>query len=450
MATGTISSLGIGSGLDSASIVSQLMAIERRPLTALDTKEASFSAQISAFGSIKSRLSDLQSAAAKLADPNELAGYATTVGDEDVISSTAGTFARAGSYTIDVVQTAKAQKSFSALQGASTTYGAGTLSFSINGSTQDVVLSSGGNSLQDVANAINDAGIDVQATVVNGDAGSRLVLTAKETGTDNAFTLSVSGGDANLTALATFDGAHPNARAAENAIVTVEGETVTSQSNQITSAIANVTITAKAVGTSTLDVARDTTGIEEAVKGFVDAYNALRNEIGSQTAYNSETKEGQPLNGDATTRTLLGRMRNAIGTVPSGHTGQAYEYLFSLGVEVQQDGTLSLDTAELANAVETDFDGVVTALGAYGTVMEEMATAFTQADGLIDNRVDGIESSISSIDDQRERLEQLLTSTEARLRAQFSALDTLVASLNTTSTYLTQQLDSLIKPNSSN
>ena len=450
MATGTISSLGIGSGLDSASIVSQLMAIERRPLTALDTKEASFSAQISAFGSIKSRLSDLQSAAAKLADPNELAGYATTVGDEDVISSTAGTFARAGSYTIDVVQTAKAQKSFSALQSASTTYGAGTLSFSINGSTQDVVLSSGGNSLQDVANAINDAGIDVQATVVNGDAGSRLVLTAKETGTDNAFTLSVSGGDANLTALATFDGAHPNARAAENAIVTVEGETVTSQSNQITSAIANVTITAKAVGTSTLDVARDTTGIEEAVKGFVDAYNALRNEIGSQTAYNSETKEGQPLNGDATTRTLLGRMRNAIGTVPSGHSGQAYEYLFSLGVEVQQDGTLSLDTAELANAVETDFDGVVTALGAYGTVMEEMATAFTQADGLIDNRVDGIETSISSIDDQRERLEQLLTSTEARLRAQFSALDTLVASLNTTSTYLTQQLDSLIKPNSSN
>ena len=191
MATGTISSLGIGSGLDSSSIVSQLMAIERRPLTALNTKEASFSAQISAFGSIKSRLSDLQTAAATLADPNELAGYATTVGDEDVISSTAGTFARAGSYTIDVVQTAKAQKSFSALQTPAITYGAGTLSFTINGTTQDVTLSTTGNSLQDVANAINDAGIDVQATVVNGDAGSRLVLTAKETGTDNAFSLSV-------------------------------------------------------------------------------------------------------------------------------------------------------------------------------------------------------------------------------------------------------------------
>jgi flagellar hook-associated protein 2 len=451
MATGTISSLGIGTGsLDTASLVEQLMAIERQPITRLDTKEAAFNAQISAFGSVKSRLSTLQSAAATLADPNDLAGFAATVGDSDVLSATAGTFARPGSYTIDVQQLARAQKSFSSLYGAGTSFGAGTLSFTINGSTQDVVLASGGNSLQDVANAVNDAGIGVRATVVTGDAGSRLVLTSRETGTDNAFTLSVSSGDANLSSLASFDAGHVSAVSAQNAIVTVEGETVTSQSNQITSAIANVTITATAVGTSTLDVARDSTGIKDAVQSFVDAYNALRSEISSKTAYDSDSQTAQPLNGDATTRTLLSRLRSTVSTVPSGLAGGDFEYLFSLGVSLQQDGTLSLNTNTLENAINSNFDGVVTALNAYGTAFEDMATAFTEADGLIDNRVNGIETSISSIDDQRERLEQQLTVTEARLRAQFTALDTLMASLSTTSSYLTQQLESLSNLNNSN
>lgn len=443
MATGSISSLGIGSGLDSNSIVSQLMAIERQPLTALNQKESSYSAKISALGTIKSKLTDLQTAAKTLGDPNKLAAFAATAGDSDVLSASAGTFAKNGSYAVEVVQLAKAQKSFSSIQAGGTSYGAGTLSFTINGSTQDVTLASGGNSLQDVANAINDAGIDVRATVVTGDAGSRLVLTAKNTGTDNAFSLSVSGGDANLTGLASFDGAHPNATAALNSIITVEGETVTSQSNTVTSAVANVTITAKAVGTSTLDVARDSTGIETAVKAFVDAYNSLRNDISAKTAYNSETKVAEPLNGDATIRTLLGKMRDTLGNVPSAVAGTSNQYLYSLGVSFAQDGTLTLDTTKLSNAVATDFDGVVASLGAYGAAVDTMATAFTAADGLIDNRVSGIESSVASIDDQRERLERQLTLTEARLRAQFTALDTLVASLNTTSTYLTQQLESL-------
>ncbi|MBT0961724.1 flagellar filament capping protein FliD [Denitromonas iodatirespirans] len=443
MATGSISSLGIGSGLDSNNIVTRLMALERQPLTALNQKESSFSAKISALGTIKSRLSDLQTAATTLGDPNKLAAFKATVGDGDIISASAGTFAKNGSYAIEVVQLAKAQKSFSSIQTAGTSYGAGTLSFSINGSTQDVVLASGGNSLQDVANAINDAGIDVQATVVTGDAGSRLVLTAKNTGTDNAFSLSVSGGDANLTGLATFDGAHPNASAALDSIITVEGETVTSQSNTVTSAIANVTINATAVGTSTLDVARDTSGIETAVKAFVDAYNSLRSDITAKTAYNSETRVGEPLNGDATIRTLLGRMRDTLSNVPAGAAGSDYQYLYTLGVSFTQDGTLTFDSTKLNNAVTTDFDGVVSVLNAYGTAVNDMAKAFTQADGLIDSRVSGIETSISTIDSQRERMERQFDLTEARLRAQFTALDTLVASLNTTSTFLSQQLESL-------
>jgi flagellar hook-associated protein 2 len=444
MATGTISSLGIGTGsLDTATLVEQLMAIERQPITRLTTKETAFNAQISAFGSIKSRLSTLQSAAKTLSDANSLAAYSATIGNSDVLSATAGTFARAGSYSIDVQQLATAQKSFSSLYNATDNFGAGTLSFTVNGAVEDVTLSGSTNSLQDVANAINDANISVRATVVNGDSGSRLVLTSRDTGTDNAFSLSVSGGDANLTSLATFDGANPNAVTAQNAIVTVEGETVTSQSNQITSAIANVTITAKAQGTSTLDVARDSSGIADSVQAFVDAYNAMRSEISKQTAYDAESKTAQPLNGDATTRNLLSHLRSSISTVPSGLSGSNFEYLFNLGVSLQQDGTLTFTSSKLDDAINSDFNGVMTTLNAYGSSMVDMATAFTESDGLIDNRVNGIGTSISTLDDQRTRMEQQLTVTEARLRAQFTALDTLMASLSTTSTYLTQQLDSL-------
>jgi len=444
MATGTISSLGIGTGtLDTATLVEQLVAIERQPIDALDTKESAFNAQISSFGSIKSRLSTLQSAAATLSDPNSLAAFSATSSDTTVMSATAGTFAKAGSYSINVQQLATAQKSFSSLYGSSDTFGAGTLSFSINGSTEDVVLSSSSNSLQDVANAINDAGISVRATVVTGDAGSRLVLTSRDTGTDNAFTLSVSGGDANLTSLGTFDASNVNAVTAQNSIITVEGETVTSQSNQITSAIANVTINATAVGTSTLDVARDSSGISDSVQAFVDAYNAMRSEITTQTAYDSTTKTAQPLNGDSTVRNLLNHMRTTISSVPSGLSGGSMDYLFSLGVSLQQDGTLTFTSSKLDDALNSDFEGVMNTLNAYGTNMEDMAKAFTESDGLIDNRVNGIGASITTLDDQRTRMEQQLTITEARLRAQFTSLDTLMASLSTTSTYLTQQLDSL-------
>ncbi|WP_323003384.1 flagellar cap protein FliD N-terminal domain-containing protein [Denitromonas sp.] len=101
MATGTISSLGIGSGLDSNSIVTKLMEIERRPLTVLNQKESSFSAKISALGTIKSKLTDLQTAAKTLGDPNKLAAFAATVGDSDVLSASAGTFAKNGSYAVE-------------------------------------------------------------------------------------------------------------------------------------------------------------------------------------------------------------------------------------------------------------------------------------------------------------------------------------------------------------
>lgn len=441
MATPTITSLGIGTGIDANSIVEKLMTLERVPLNILNQREVSYNAKISAFGSLKTRFDAIKTAADNMADPAKLAAFTPTVGDSDVLSASAGSLAGPGSYSVQVLQLAQAQKSFSNLYGTSDTFAAGTLTFTIDGTNHDIVF--GGGSLADVRSAINAADIGVTATTVTGDSGTRLVYTAKETGTDAAFSLSVTGGDANLLSLATFDGAHPNALAASNASVKVEGETITSQSNTITGAIPDVTITAKSVGTTTLDIARSSTSAVDTVKAFVTAFNSAVTELRTVSAYNTTTKVGATLNGDATVRTLQGLLRDTGNTTPAGIAGSTYETLSSLGIRFQQDGTLLLDETTLNSAIDTDFTAVTNTLTAFGSAFSDLGDQATRFDGLLTNRTDGLSATVSRIADQRIKMESRLELTEKRLRAQFTALDTLVGRLNTTSSFLTQQLASL-------
>ncbi len=441
MATGSITSLGIGSGIDANNIVAKLMELERAPLNALNRREASYQAKISAFGTLKSKFDGLKTAAATLADPAKLAAFTATIGDKDILSATPGSTAGPGSYSVDVTQLAQAQKSFSSLYASGTTFAAGTLTFTIGTTSTDVVF--GGGSIDDVRNAINAANIGVTATTVTGDAGTRLVFTAKETGTDNAFSLAVTGGDANLASLATFDGAHPNAVAAQNAIVSIDGETVTSQSNTITGAIPDVAITAKKVGTTTVDIARSSSSALDSVKAFVTAFNEVATELRKSSAYDAATKTAGVLNGDSTVRTLQGLLHSTITTTPADISGATYETLSSLGISFKTDGTLSLDETKLTKAIDADFTEVTRSLNAFGGAMEDLADQVTRFDGLLTNRTDGLSATISQLAKQRTSMEYHLTQTEKRLRAQFTALDALMGQLTTTSNYLTQQLANL-------
>lgn len=436
----SITSLGIGTGIDANSIVTKLMALERAPLDALNLRETSYKSKISAFGTIKTKFDALKTAAATLANPAKLAAFTATIGDKDIVSASPGSFAGAGSYSVNVTQLAQAQKSFSSLQGAGTTFAAGTLTFNVGGDNVDVTF--GGGSINDVRNAINSANIGVTATTVTGDAGTRLVLTAKDTGTDNAFSLSVTGGDANLAGLASFDAAHPNARAAQNAIIEIEGETITSQSNSIKDAIPDVTITAKQVGTTTVDIARSSASALESVKAFVTAFNDAIKELRLASAYDAGTKKGGPLNGDATVRTLQGLMHSAASQTPGELSGSTYQTLSALGISFQKDGTLALDEAKLTNAIDTDFSAVTLTLNTFGSKISDLADQVTKFDGLLANRTDGLGATVSRLAAQRTTMEYHLSLTEKRMRAQFTALDALMGQLSTTSAYLTQQLSS--------
>lgn len=438
----SITSLGIGAGIDANNIVASLLAVERAPLNALNQRESAFQARISAFGSLSSKFDALKTASENISTPSSIAAYTATVADEDVLSATAGSFAGAGSYSVNVTQLAEAQKSFSAsLYGDADTFAAGTLTFTIG--TQNVDVAFGGGSLADVRNAINEANIGVSATTVTGDAGTRLVLTSKETGTDSAFSLAVAGGDANLQSLANFDAAHASKRDAANAIVQVEGETITSQSNKITGAIPDVTLNATALGATNVDVARSTDKLVDNVKAFVTAFNEASNELRSSSSFDAESKTAGPLNGDATVRTLQGLLRETASDVPAEVAGTAFETLSSLGIEFQRDGTLKLDETKLNSAVDTDFDATVNTLNAFGQAMANVGDQATRFDGLLTSRTSGLNDSIRNLESQRERMEFQLELTEKRLRAQFTSLDKLMGQLNATSAYLGQQLAGL-------
>lgn len=437
----SVTSLGVGSGIDAENIVSKLMTLERAPVRALNLRQASYEARISALGTIKTKFDALETAARNLADPAKLAAFKITLGDDKFASAAAGSLATPGTYSVDVTQVAQAQKSFSGLYAGGATFAAGTLNFTIGAENVDVNFSGG--SINDVRAAINAANIGVTATTVTGDTGTRLVLTAKDTGTDNAFSLAVTGGDANLQSLATFDGANPNARAAQNAIVVIEGETVTSQSNSITTAIPDVTITAKAVGTTSLEIARSNESALETVKAFVTAFNDVAKEMRTSTAYDAASKKAGTLNGDSTVRTLQGLLRQSISSDPPELAGTAFQNLSALGLSFQTDGTLSLNETRFKTAVDTDFSAVSSTLTVYGNALAELGDKVTRFDGLLSNRTDGLNASVQQIKDQRTRLEYQLDLREKRMRAQFTALDALMGQLNTTSAFLTQQLGSL-------
>jgi flagellar hook-associated protein 2 len=443
MASGSISSLGIGTGLDANSIVSKLMSLEQMPLTALKAKNSTYSAKLSSYGQLKSALSTLQTAAKTLADPNKLGALSATATDTSIFQAQASIFASAGSYSVEVIQLASAQKRFSdTAYGSTDVFGSGSLLFNVGGVDKEVELT-GSSSLVDIRAAINGANIGVTASIISGDAGDRLVLTGTTSGSAGGFTLTVDSADANLQSLANFNLSHPFNADAQDAQARIDGELVTSSSNTLSTALTGMTLTLTKVGTTELTVARDTSKVTEAVDAFVKAFNDAITRIKADSTYDASTKTGKPLNAESTVRTVLQMLNDARTKTPATLGGSQFESLSALGISIQKDGLLTVDNTRLQSAIATSSSDVQKTLGAYGTAFSNALEQSIGTNGLIANRVDGINRSVRLLQADQERLEFRLTTIEKRYRAQFTALDTLVSSLQTTGSYLSQQLASL-------
>ncbi len=385
-----LSAPGIGSGLDVNSIVRQLMAAERQPLNALAVREQTFNQRLSAFGQMRSALASFQTALQGLSSGSKFQALSATSSDTKVLSATASGKATAASYQIEVQQLAQQQKLASA--GYATTdavIGSGTLtiqfgtydsvanSFTANAgkATKSIVIDPANNTLAGIRDAINAANAGVTATVVNDGsaAGNRLVVTSTDSGAANSLKIGVTDDDgtplnaSGLSALA-YDptavaGSGKNlgqVAAARDALLKIDGIAVAQSSNTLKNAIDGVTLNlaqTNIVGqTLTLTVSRDTKSITDSVQAFVDGYNGAAGTLKKLTAFNGVGAQNGVLQGDSTARGIQVQMRNLLGT--SIGSGGALTTLSQIGVSFGSDGTLSLDSAKLNTAIDTNFDGI--------------------------------------------------------------------------------------------
>lgn len=440
--------------LDVDTLVTQLMTLEKQPLTVLDNKEASYQAKISAFGTVKGALAALQSSIATLIQPNTFKGLAVSSSDLTVVSGSATTSAVPGNYNITVDQLAKYNtlRSNDAYTATTNTFNTGTLSIKVgSGSTVDIDITSSNNTLSGIRTAINNAGAGVTASIVNDGTNQRLVLTSKTLGSSGAISVTAtdsgSGGTFALTGLNTAS--LVETQAADDAEFTVNGLSVTRSSNTISDVVAGLTLTLGKTGSSTIGVVKNTTAIATALSGFVTAYNAVVAQNKALSAYDPTSETASLLTGDTTLRSIQNKLAGLVGSTVSG-VGGGLSRLSQVGIALQKDGTLTLDSSKLAQALNNP-DNDVTALFTQTTAGNKgLAIQFNDwlnqavgSGGVIANRVDGLTNSIEDLDVRRDRLNTRLTIIESRYRAQFSALDSLISNMSTTSSFLEQQLANL-------
>jgi len=451
----TISSPGLGSGLDINGIVSKLMAVEGRPLTALAAKEASYQAKISAYGAVKSALAGLQGAVNTLKTVGTYTGLTASSSNKEAATASVSGSPTSASYAITVTQLAKhhALRSTDPYTAATNTFTTGTLSIQIgSGTPVDVTIDSSNNTLAGIRDAINAANAGVTASIVNDGTNYRLLLASKTLGSGGAITVSVtdagSGGTFALGNLASASLA--TTQNADDAALSINGLSITRSTNTIADAIDGVTLNLTGVGSTTVTVGKNRAAVVAAFDGFVKAFNDAKKQIDSVAKYDTETKKAATLTGDAAMRTIQSRLNQLLFTRVAGFGDIGT--LSDLGVRLQKDGTLSLDTAKLTAALNDDALDVKGLMTQTTSGNEGVAVRFANAlksmletGGLIDSRTQGVNASIKTLQKQYETMQRRLQDIEARYRAKFTALDSTIASLNQTSQYLAQQLANLPK-----
>ena len=389
----SVSSLGVGSGIDLQSLVDGLVAAETQlRLGSLDQRAAAATERISAYGLLKSSVSLFDDALTSLSDISTFRARNASSSNEDAFSVSAADDAGLGTYTVEVVSAGAAQTltgenlldvTGSAITSANTAIGGGTLT--IRQGTQPsfaVEISSVASSLNDIATAINNASgnTGVQATVINADSGPVLVLNTADVGTDNEITISVDdidGDDTNTLGLSqlTFDPLDiPGSNlgqltAAVDAQITLNGLTVTSDSgNVFADVVSGVTITALAETTEaeTATINKDSQKAVDAVNQFVDSFNELASSIDELGQAGEDGVGGGILVGDSVLRSLSGQLRRTIFTAVDQTQPEGVQTLSDIGISITREGTLSLDSVRFDELLESNFDDVARLLSADG------------------------------------------------------------------------------------
>lgn len=452
----SITSTGIGSGLDVASIVSQLVTAEGRPVdTRLTTQEARAQTKLSAFGSLKSALSDFRDSLSALSELDSVLVHKASSSDESLFTASTAAGASPATYSVEVVDVAQAQRLLSgAFADSDTAVGTGTLDIGLGAESFSVEITAENNTLAGIRDAINEATDNpgIAATIVNADSGSYLILSSTVPGAANEITVTQSGGDGGLASLEYDPGNGLNSLtetiAAQDAHIRIDGLDVLSESNTITGAIDGVTITVVAAAPgepATLGVVEDVGAARAKIDAFVSKYNDLVDTFDRLTSYDPETKAAGALLGDSALRTIRDQLRRGLSDAVTDINAD-FSTLAEIGVSVDVGGKLTVDDTKLNAALTSDYTKVgqlFAASDGYAVRLTDLADGYLASDGQIETRTAGLNDLIASYGDERDALNQRLAALETRLTKQFSALDSLLGELTQTSNFLTQQLAAL-------
>ncbi|MFN3304274.1 MAG: flagellar filament capping protein FliD [Roseateles sp.] len=467
----TISSAGIGSGLDIESLVSKLVAAERTPITQLTKRTEGLKTELSVFGKIQSALSTLRDAASRLTSPGTWSGTLATSSDPSTVTVSAGNGAAIGNVAVKVEALAQSQTLVSGTPyaSASTVVGEGSLTITLGAWNADntaftdkagatpvtINIGSGQNTLAGIRDAINAAGAGVTASIVNDASGARLTLRSTNSGEVNGFRIDATGGLSSL-------GYDPRVGVtsliqtlpAQNARALINGIEVSSESNSLKEAIdgLNITLLKTSSVPASIAITQDKDAIKKLITDFTTAYNAVNALLREQTKYDSASKSAGALQGDATAIGLQNQLRNIVGgtTTLAGSISR----LAQIGLEPGSDGNLKTSDTKLNTAL-SDLDslkklfmGLDAGDGSndgFAQRIRKFTDAALSTDGRLTSRQSGLQKLIDNNNKSIERLEDRVSLTEARLRARYSALDTQMAKLNNLSNYVTQQMANLNK-----
>lgn len=465
----TISSPGIGSGLDIKSIVAQLVALEKKPLEALQLKATNTETRISAMGQIQSQLASLDDALKTLKLSSSFEPMKVSSSNSAALSGSAVFTATPASFNLEVSQLARAQTTASAAFTSGAYPGQGSIkietgnwatgSFVDNGGTAIDITVASTDTLTDIAGKINDAGGSVTAAILNDGTGEKLLLRNKLTGAVNGFRVQVTdtGDNINndefgLSRLA-YDPTNNTAgltlaQSALDTVATLNGVNMTSANNQFAGAVNGVTIDVKQLTTGpvTLDIGRDTTEISKAITAFVDAYNVVNATLQDATKYDAATKVAGPFQGDSSIVAIQNRLKQMISS--QGPFGNAFGRLSDIGLEMQKNGSLKTNSAKLETALKDVPSLKAFFVSTTGTPqglavqLQSFTAGLLGESGGVSQKAKDLQARLDRNAEEQTQVSDRVSRSEQRLLTQYSRLDTTVARLNALNSYISQQVTS--------
>lgn len=455
-----ITSAGVGSGLDLEAIIKASVDAEDLPkLQKFNKKADQLSIELSSIGAIKSSLSGLDDVIKKLADIdnfNKRTATVTQPSSGDIISVTTTANSTSADFDVEVMQLAQGSRAVMA-DGIYTdpsdvvTASGGNLTFAAGGKSFVLNLSAGA-TLEELRTAINDAddNFGVTANIINDGTSSKLVLTSDETGTGNDLVITSDTAELDNVSTLANDGITPGglviaaADQAKNAIIEVDGISITSATNKFTDAIQDITINVLKVSenneTASLVVDVDKKSVTDNINEFIEKFNNAIDTI------EYHTKIGSALHGDSSMRSLKSQLINTLSSMVSG--AGSFETLYDIGLGLSKDGDLEKDSLvrSLDDALSDSYDDVgtiFTGTDGIATVFAGLLDNYLESDGAMKFREDSINSQLTQLEDDKLNHDYRMEQLEIRLRKKYSSLDVLLARMKSTGGFLAAALSNL-------